>query len=166
MIFYPKLYYRSVKDISVDTLKKNGIKGVILDIDNTLIDFNRVMPEGVKEWIQSLKDSNFKLIILSNTNKENKVKKVSENLGINYIMFAKKPLKSGFIKAKEKLGLNENCIAVVGDQIFTDVIGANRCKMFPILVKPIGKKDHIITRVKRPIEGLIVKMFLKKEREK
>lgn len=166
MILYPKLYYTSVKEISLEILNKNNIKGIILDIDNTLIDFDRNMPDGIMEWIQSLKDDGLRLIILSNTNKKYKVKKVSEDLQIEYIMFAKKPLKSGFKKAKERLGLNEENIAVIGDQIFTDVIGANRCKMFPILVKPIGKKDHIITRIKRPLEGLVVKMFLKKERNK
>ncbi len=73
-----------------------------------------------------------------------------------------KPFKSGFKRAKEKLELDEANIAVVGDQIFTDVIGANRCKMFPILVEPINKKDIIITRIKRPIENMIIKKFLQK----
>ena len=163
MILYPKLYFNSVKEISVEKLKSNDIKGLILDVDNTLIDFDRVMPEGIIEWIQCIKDAGIKIIILSNTNKKDKVKKVSETLNLDYIMFAKKPLKGGFKKAKSKLDMDNNNIAVIGDQIFTDVIGANRCKMFPILVKPIGKKDHILTRIKRPAENLVIKMFLKQK---
>ncbi len=162
MTLYPKLYYRSVKEITIEELNKNNIKGLILDVDNTLIDFNKIMPEGIKEWFEEIKKNSIKAIILSNSNKEEKVRKVADTLGIEYIKFAKKPLKSGFRKAKDKLNLKEENIAVIGDQIFTDVVGANRSKMFSILVEPIGKKDHIITRVKRPFENFIIKKFLQK----
>ncbi len=162
MTLYPKLYYKSVKEITYQELKKNNIKGLILDVDNTLIDFDKVMPDGIKEWFEGIKRENIKAVILSNSNKEEKIKNVATVLGIEYIKFAKKPLKLGFKRAKEKLNLNEENIAVVGDQIFTDIIGANRCKMFSILVEPIDVRDHIITRIKRPIEKFIVKKFLQK----
>ena len=74
-----------------------------------------------------------------------------------------KPFKSGFNRVKEILKLSSENIAVVGDQIFTDVIGANRCKMFAILVKPIDEKDIWVTKIKRPIEDKIIKKYLKKE---
>ena len=162
MILYPKLYYASVKDIKKEELKSNNIFGLILDVDNTLIYFDRNMPEGIKECLEEIKKDNIKAMILSNSNNEDKVKTVADKLQIDYIKFAGKPLKRGFIKAQKILGLNPENIAVIGDQIFTDVIGANRCKMFSILVKPIAQKDHILTRIKRPFENYIVKKFLQK----
>lgn len=166
MNLYPDYYCDKVTDISIDLLKKNGIKGIVLDVDNTLIDFDRNLLEGAEIWTQTMKKSGFKCMILSNSNKVDKVKKVAETLDIEYIYFAKKPLKSGFKRAKEKLDLENNQIAVVGDQIFTDVIGANRSGMFSILVNPIAKKDIWITRIKRPIEEVIVKSYVKKQEKK
>ena len=74
-------------------------------------------------------------------------------------------LRSGFIKAKNILELPEENIGVVGDQIFTDVIGANRCKMYSILTAPIDEREIIATRIKRPLEKLIIKKYLKKQGE-
>ena len=167
MILYPKLYYKSVTEITTDILNEYNIKGLILDVDNTLIDYNRNMDSKVKEWVDYLKQNSIKFCIVSNTNNKQKVKKVSDDLNIPYIYFAKKPSKKGFLEAKEKMGLENNNIAAVGDQIMTDVIGANRCNMISILVEPISKKDIIITKIKRPIERLIIKRYLSKmEKEK
>ncbi|MGN1299640.1 MAG: YqeG family HAD IIIA-type phosphatase [Candidatus Scatovivens sp.] len=160
MLLYPKLYCKKITDIKIEFLIGNNIKGLILDVDNTLIDFNLNMIDGLENWHENIVKSGIKTIIVSNTNKENKIKKVSNILKIDYIMFAMKPLKKGFIKAKTKLNLSEENIAVIGDQIFTDIIGANRCKMFPILVEPIDKKDIWITRFKRPIEKFIIKKYI------
>ena len=117
MILYPKFYCKKVTDITVEFLKDNNIKGLILDVDNTLIDFDRNLLPGVEKWCENI----------------------------------------------EQLDLENQNIAVVGDQIFTDVIGANRCNMFPILVEPIAKKDIWITALKRPIENLVIKKYLKKK---
>lgn len=160
-MLYPKEYLSNVTEITIDFLNKNQLKGVILDVDNTLIDFNKKLLDGVEEWIKELKENGIKFCIVSNSNKLEKVKKVADTLQIPFIYFAKKPLKSGLKKAKEILNLEAKNIAVVGDQIMTDVIGANRCKMFSILVKPIEEKDYFITRVKRPIEKRIIQKYLK-----
>ena len=117
---------------------------------------------GVKEWCENLKIKNIKFCILSNTNKVDKVKYVANELEIPYFYFAKKPLKSGFKKTVKLLEEKPENIASVGDQIFTDVIGANRMKMFSILVEPISKKDILATRIKRPIENFIIKKIFKK----
>lgn len=159
MILYPKLYLNSVKEISLEILQKYNIKGLILDVDNTLIDYDKNMPDGVQEWAEVLKKAGIKLCIVSNTNQKEKVENVAEKINIPYIYFAKKPFKSGLNKAKKILELESNQIGVVGDQILTDIIGANRCKMFPILVKPINEKDIWITKIKRPIENKIIKKY-------
>lgn len=162
MILYPNLYCKNVMAITMDILQKNNIKGLILDVDNTLIDIDRNMDSRVKEWVDELKKDGIKMCIVSNTNKVDKVKKVSETLDLPYFYFAKKPFKGGFKKAKELLQLEYENIAAVGDQIMTDVVGANRCKIFSILVEPISEKDIFITKVKRPIERLIINRYLSK----
>ena len=163
MILYPNLYCKIVTDIQIEFLKENNIKALILDVDNTLIDFERNLLEGIIEWHEKIKENNIKCMILSNSNKVEKVKKVAESIGIPYLYLAAKPLKRGFLKAQKLLDLPAENIGVVGDQIFTDVLGANRCKMIPILVEPIGEKDYLITKIKRPIENFVIKKYLEKK---
>ena len=122
MILYPDIYLKNATEITLDLLNKNDIKGLLLDVDNTLIDFDLKILEGAKEWVQVLKNNNIKLYILSNTNKIEKVKMVAKELNLDYINFAKKPFKSGFKKACKILNLKPENIGVVGDQIMTDVL--------------------------------------------
>lgn len=161
MLLYPDAYLKNVKEITLDFLNKNKIKGLILDIDNTLIDYDKNLLEGAKQWCENLKQNGIKMMILSNTNKVKKVEKVAKILDLEYIYFAHKPNKKGFYKAQKLLGLEANQIATVGDQVFTDVWGGNRMGMFTILTKPIDKRDIIITRVKRPFENLVIRAYLK-----
>ena len=100
MQLYPKLYCEKITDITIDYLKKNNIKGLILDVDNTLIDYNKNMLPGLEAWIEKIKKNNIKCIIVSNSNKKDKVETVAKKLDIQYIFFATKPLKRGFKKAK------------------------------------------------------------------
>ena len=165
MIFYPDYYCDKVTDITVELLERNNIKGLILDVDNTLIDYDKNLLKGADEWVKRLKEKGLKFMILSNSNQEEKVKNVANVLGIPYFYFATKPLKRGFKKAQKELQLEKNEIAVIGDQIFTDIIGANRSKMFSILVNPVAKKDLFMTKIKRPLEEMIVKSYVKKTKE-
>lgn len=164
MILYPKIYLKNVKEITKELINKYEIQAIILDVDNTLISYDRQLLKGVDKWCQNLKKHGIKFCILSNSNKKEKVKKVAESLEIEWINFGKKPLKLGFNKAQKILQVEPNKIAVVGDQIFTDILGANRCKMISILVEPIEEKDIFITRLKRPIEQLIIRNYLKSSR--
>ena len=160
MIFYPKGYFNKVSEISLEYLKENNIKGLILDVDNTLIDYYRNISEETINWANRLKENGIKMCILSNSNKKEKVKEVAGKLGLEYTYFGMKPLKRGFKRAKKMLGLENNEIAAVGDQIFTDVIGSNRMKMFSILVEPIKEKDILVTLIKRPIENYIKRKYI------
>lgn len=166
MILYPKAYLNNVREITIDFLNENNIKALILDVDNTLIDFYKNLPEGTVEWCENLKEHGIKICIVSNTNKKDKVKMVAEKLQIPYFYFAKKPLKSGFLKAIKLLEEKNENIAAVGDQIFTDILGANRLNMFSILVKPIEEKDIFVTKIKRPLENKIINNYLKNESKK
>ena len=162
MNLYPKIYLNNVKEITYELLQENNIKGLILDVDNTLIDYYKNMPEGVEQWCKDLQKRNIKFCIASNSNKREKIKGVSEKLGIPYVFFAKKPLKMGLNKAKNIMGLKSEEVAVVGDQIFTDVIGGNRCKIYTILVEPISSRELFITSVKRGVENFIIKKYQKR----
>lgn len=157
MNIYPNAYLKSVQDITIQFLMKNKIKALILDVDNTLIDYYRNLSDDVVKWARELKGQGLRLYILSNTNKKDKVETVAKKLEIPYRMFARKPSKKGFIKIQKELKLEPEKIGVVGDQIFTDVIGGNRCKMFTILVDPVTSKDYWYTAWKRPIENKIKK---------
>ena len=161
MILYPDAHFNNVREITINFLQKNKINALILDVDNTLIDYDKNLPKETIEWAKELKNNNIKLYILSNTNKKEKVKTVANKLGIEYMYFAKKPLKTGFKKVQEKLKEPSPNIAVVGDQIFTDIVGGSRCKMFTILVEPIAEKDIWITMVKRPLENAIKRNYHK-----
>ncbi len=166
MKLYPDLYVNNIKEITLDILNKNKIKGLILDVDNTLIDYDKILLEGTKQWCDNLRQNNIKICILSNTNKIKKVEKVAKILDLEYIYFAHKPNKKGFLKAQQLLNLNVNEIATVGDQIFTDVLGGNRVGMFTILTKPIDERDIAITKIKRPFEKIVIKKYLKNKGEK
>ena len=156
MILYPNVHFNNVREIKIDFLRKNKIKALILDVDNTLIDYKQILSEEVKNWIKKVKENGFKICILSNSNNKNKVQKVATALDLQYIMLAKKPFKSGFKKASKLLNLLPENIAVIGDQVFTDVIGANNMGMFSIYVEPINKKEYWYTKWKRPLESLIL----------
>ena len=159
MILYPNAHFKNVREITIDFLQNNKINALILDVDNTLIDYDKNLSQETIKWAENLKNNKIKLYILSNTNKKEKVKEVAKKLQIEYIYFAKKPLKSGFKKVQRILEEKPENIGVVGDQIFTDVIGGNRCKMFTILVEPIEEKDIWITMIKRPIENAIKRKY-------
>ena len=109
------------------------------------------------EWARSIQGQGIKLYILSNTNKKEKVETVAKKLNIPYKFFAKKPSRSGFLSIQKELDIPPENIASVGDQIFTDVVGGNRCNMFTILVEPVTKKDYWYTAWKRPLENILKK---------
>ena len=157
----PKAYLKNVQEITIEFLMKNKIKALILDVDNTLIDYYKNLSEKTITWSREMQGQGIKMYILSNTNKKGKVEKVAKELEIPYKLFARKPSKQGFIKIQKELNINPENIGVVGDQIFTDVVGGNRCKMFTILVEPVTVKDYWYTAWKRPIERIIKKRIIK-----
>lgn len=162
MIFYPDIYLETIKDITYELLEKNNIHAIILDMDNTLIDYNANVLDGAKQWADELRKKGIKFLIVSNSNKKEKLEKVSKELNMEYISFALKPFKIGLKKAIKKLQEKPKNIAAVGDQVFTDVIGAKRSKMFSILVKPLDEKDILLTIIKRPLENYILKKYQEK----
>ena len=165
MQLYPNLYLENVQQITLELLQKYQIKDLILYVDNTLINYEKQMPEGTKHWCDTLKKEGIQFCIVSNTNQKEKVEQVAKILEIPYFYFAMKPLKRGFKRAIDTFQLKEEQIAAVGDQIFTDVWGANRSHLFSILVKPIEKQDIWVTKLKRPVENWVIQNYEKQIRE-
>ena len=163
-MIYPNEYFDKIDKITIEFLQKNKIKALILDMDNTLINVKEEMPQDIENWAKSLKGQGVKLIIVSNSNKKSKIEKTANKIGIKYVGFAKKPLKGGLKKAMKILGEKPENIAVVGDQIFTDIIGGNRCKMKTILVDSLESKDFWYTAWKRPIENRIKRKITKEKK--
>ena len=158
----PKAQFDKVTDITVNFLRKNNIKAVILDVDNTLMDLDRKPLENIEKWVNSLKKENIKVCIASNSIKKGKISKIAKKLDLPFIYFSTKPLKRGLKKAKNIVQEKNENIAEIGDQLFTDVLGANRMKMFSILTKPISGEKTKLGALKRKIE----KIYLKKANEK
>jgi len=159
----PKLYVDSIHDIDFAKLKVNGIKGIIIDLDNTITEWNNcILPEKAIEWFKKIPENNLKACVVSN-NDENRVFKAANKLGIPYVAKANKPRRGAFRKAMDIMGTSSEETAVVGDQIFTDILGGNRLDLFTILVVPLTPKEFIGTRVVRMVERKILKkMFLNK----
>lgn len=166
---FPDRYINRITDIDSNFFKEENIKGVIIDIDNTVIDVKKNLIDGLVEWINELKENNITVVILTNTFDRPKVVKIANLLDIDYFLFGRKPSITGFLKVKKHLGLSTENIAVIGDQIFTDILGANRVGMLSILVNPLQEKlDYFVTRWKRPMEEAVLAKYLKfiKEKEK
>lgn len=166
--FYPKHKVERIQDIKPNMLGGNKIKGVILDIDNTLVAEHVAEPDnGVVEWIEGLKRAGLKVCIVSNASQK-RVLKFNERLKVCAIHNASKPSKKGFIKAAGLMNIKIQETAVIGDQIFTDIYGGNRLNMFTILVKPIDPREIFFVRVKRIAEKFVLARyegFLSKEKE-
>lgn len=153
-IFYPKVLVDSILDINLDKLQKNNIKGLILDIDNTLVGHGIMKADDrVVKWMENIKNAGIKACIVSN-NTEDRVVKFNERLNLMAIHRAAKPRKGAFLKAAQMMNVEPEEIGVVGDQIFTDIWGGNRLGMFTILVKPVGKEEPYYIKLKRILERL------------
>jgi len=157
--FYPTYMYQRVEEIPLELIKKEKIKLIILDMDNTLIDTNKRYKKELKDWIDIMKRNEVSLCILSNSPFKDKVKKISKELGLVFEFNATKPLLKGFKKIINANDVPKDKILMVGDQIFTDVWGGNRIGIKTVLVEPINKKESIFSKIKRPIEKSILQRY-------
>ncbi len=160
---YPNMYVPSILDINPDELQKNGIRFLLLDLDNTIIprDADQFAPEII-HWLQSLLDRGFKLCVVSNNNNM-RVNNLLEPLQIPCVVRAVKPLRQAFLRAMELLDADTASTAVVGDQIFTDILGGNRLGLFTILVVPMQGKEFWATKlINRRLEKLVLKRILRR----
>ena len=149
--YIPDMYKESIYDINYDKLKEIGIKIILLDLDNTLISYkDKIAEQKLMDFIDKLK-KDFDFIIYSNGSKK-RVERVKEQLGIEGFYCVNKPLKKRFDKILSKYKYKENEIAIVGDQMMTDIAFGNSVGITTILVKPLSKKEPIWTKMNRFME--------------
>ena len=156
-VLYPKLYVPSLFEITIDHLHSKGIRGIIMDLDNTLVRRDcDCVPDNVNGWLKAMRESGLGLCIVSNNGLE-RVQKLAGPLAIPAVHRAVKPLSYPFLRGTEILGTTPEQTAVIGDQIFTDVLGGNLQGMYTILVVPMEGKEFIGTRlISRPLERLVL----------
>ncbi|MCC3356642.1 YqeG family HAD IIIA-type phosphatase [Bacillus sp. REN16] len=154
--FLPNEHVKSVLEISPSKLKEIGIKGVITDLDNTLVEWDRpnATPELV-EWFKDIKEQGIAVTIVSN-NQEKRVKDFADPLGIPFIFEARKPMIRAFNRAIREMNLQKDEVVVIGDQLLTDVLGGNRCGLHTILVVPVAQTDGFFTKFNRFVERKIL----------
>ena len=160
-LFRPNIYKKNIYDINYGLLKKEGIKCLIFDLDNTLgLISHKRCPDEAKELIKKLQ-KDF-IVVISSNNTKKRLKPYLNELGIEGTSWSMKPsIKSLiYIKAKYKLHKNEMCM--IGDQIVTDVLAGNRFRIKTILVDPLGEKDLKITGLNRKLEAKIINKYEKK----
>jgi uncharacterized protein len=159
--FLPDQHVKSIFDIQPESLKEKGVKGIITDLDNTLVEWDRpnATPKLI-EWFDNMRKNEILVTIVSNNN-ENRVKSFSDPLQIPFIFQARKPMSRAFNKALKQMGLRKEETVVIGDQLLTDVLGGNRSGFHTILVVPVAKTDGFVTKFNRKVERRILDWFRK-----
>ncbi|MCQ2454715.1 MAG: YqeG family HAD IIIA-type phosphatase [Clostridia bacterium] len=159
MLLKPTVKLEKITDISVGLLKKLNITALILDVDNTLSTHHgMVLCDGLENWLQVMADNGIKLVILSNSTKK-RVKPFAEKINLDYLSTGLKPLFIGYLRALKRLGVSRKNVAIVGDQIFTDVLGGNCCLLKTILLTPIKPESSLRFRFKRKLEKIVYKIY-------
>ncbi|MBQ7766119.1 MAG: YqeG family HAD IIIA-type phosphatase [Lachnospiraceae bacterium] len=155
---YPDEYLDSTYEIDFEQLYEDGYRGVIFDIDNTLVPHGAPADERSKKLLNYLRDRGFKIVLLSN-NTKTRVDMFNEDLHLDTIPRGAKPLLKGYKKAMQMMGTSKENTFFVGDQLFTDVWGAKRLGIRSILVKPINAKEEIQIVLKRKLENIVLKEY-------
>jgi len=153
---FPNIFVDTILDVPLEELSSRGIKAFIIDLDNTTTHWNsnQLTPEVI-EWFTRLKEQGLKACFLSN-NGEERVLGVAGILGIPYVFRAQKPRRGGYRRAMQVMGTTVADTAVIGDQIYTDILGGNRTGLFTILVKPIHTREFMGTKISRMFEGPVL----------
>ncbi len=158
--FYPKRLAESSYAIDYEKLYQEGYRGLLFDIDNTLVEHGADATPRALELFERLKKIGFQTCLISN-NSEARVSRFNKKIGTNYIYKANKPFKKNYIKAVKIMGTRIDTTVFVGDQLFTDVYGANKIGMMTYLVKPIHPKEEIQIILKRKLERIVLYYYRK-----
>ena len=153
MLLIPDAEFKSVTDISIKFLKSHGIRGLALDLDNTLSKYSESIPScEVCAWLSGLRSHGISTVVVSNSHKPERVGKACAALGVEYHIKSNKPSRKGFRWAVMTMGLKPHEVAAVGDQIFTDVLGAKRAGCKAIIVYPRGMDENFLFKLRRIVE--------------
>ncbi len=158
--FFPDRYVASTYIIDYEKLYEEGVRGLIFDIDNTLVPHGAPADERAVRLFARLKDIGFRCCLISN-NQEKRVKTFNEPIRVDYVYNAHKPSVKSYIKAMEIMGTDRESTVFIGDQLFTDVWGAKRAGIPNILVKPIHPREEIQIVLKRYLEKIVLYFYRK-----
>jgi len=162
-MFFPDEYVASTYVIPFEKLYEEGYRGIIFDIDNTLVPHGAPADNRAKKLFAKLKELGFEACLLSN-NQEPSEKMFNDDVQVNYIFNAHKPSTKNYQKAMELMGTDLSNTIFVGDQLFTDVWGAKRTGIRNILVKPIHPKEEIQIVFKRKLEKIVLYFYKKSKK--
>lgn len=161
--FYPDYYVKSSFSIHYEKLYEQGYRGILFDIDNTLVKHGADANDEVVQLFQRLKKIGFKICLMSN-NKLERVERFNKPIAVDYIYKAGKPSKKGYLEAMNRIHTNRSNTIFVGDQLFTDVWGAKRVGIRNYLVKPIDPKEEIQIVIKRYFEKIVLYFYKKQSK--
>jgi HAD superfamily phosphatase (TIGR01668 family) len=159
----PSAIVRRVSDIHPRDLKARGITAIITDLDNTLVPWRRYnIAEGVSDWLAELKREGIKIVIASNTFHTARLEKLSQAMDIPFVDGVRKPSVGGFVRSMQLMGVGPEQTAVVGDQLFTDVLCGNKLNLYTILVRPpLAKEEFVSTMALRLVENALINKLIK-----
>ncbi len=160
--FVPDLICESVFAVDLDKLKERQISGLLVDIDNTLVPWGEPqMEEAFVDWVKRALQEGFQICLVSNA-KHDRAQSFADLLGIPAVGMALKPLGRAFRRGMALLGLAPNQVAVIGDQLFTDVFGGNRLGLYTILINPLSTNELDTTKLMRRIERSLLEKMVKR----
>ena len=162
-LFCPNYRCHRISEIPIVWLKQEGIKAIILDLDNTLLPWDANIPsEENVSWVQRVKEAGIRVVLLSN-NGGDRLQNISKELGVAAIGWGVKPLSIGFKRALRFLKVQSHGeILVIGDQLITDVFGAKKMDFKVLWVESLSRKEFVFTRITRKLESILVKQLTKK----
>ncbi len=160
--FIPDVYQKSIYTINYQKLKKNGIKCLLFDLDNTCVSYKTLEPDLKLKELFSVLENDFKVIIISNSNKK-RLRPFKEKLNVDVAFSSHKPLKKKYKKILQLYKYKVSEVACIGDQLLTDIYGANRMELTSILVNPIARCEILPTKINRFFERFILKKLAKKD---
>lgn len=156
-IFNATIYHRRITEITVEELQQNGITALMLDVDNTLSTHHgTVLVRGLRQWLEMIQLGGIKLIVVSNS-KHKRIAPFAKKVDLDFVSLACKPLPFGYKKAIKRIGCTAGEVAIVGDQLFTDILGANAIGIKSILVRPVKLETGWSFKVRRYFEKKILK---------
>ncbi len=157
-ILRPQFIFDNITNVTLEFLNDQSIKGLLVDVDNTLTTAHAsgILKEGVAQWLEQLKANGIKIIILSNAKKE-RIKPFAEKIGLDFQALSLKPLPFKYFKAIKRLKLKREQTAIIGDQLFTDILGGNLAGIKTILVTDITPENKISFKIRRNLEKKILR---------
>ena len=160
-LFYPDILKNHIADITVPDLENLGAKALLLDVDNTLTHHGsqELSPE-IESWLDEMRAHGFKMCIVSNAF-EKRIAPFAKKLGLSYSAFSCKPFPFGFLRAAKRFGLKRRECVAIGDQVFTDILGAKIAGVHTIQVMPMHGPHTATLRLKRGLEGKVMKRYQK-----